>query len=419
MKTAHEHGPRKTSGAAFALARGRINFQAHKQSGPTESGVPGDYTIGVEEEYQLVDQDTGALRSRASDVLSTDWADEIKGELHETTVEIGTQVCADMAAVEKDLGRARFQAATTAAAEGLEIVAAGTHPFSSWKGVKHQKGKRYAEMMLRHDRIAREVNIFGMHIHVGVPEGIDRAVLMEKVRGFVPHLLALSCSSPFLDAEDTGFASYRAILWRQYPYTGIPPRFDSDREFQDFIELLLRSEAIRDRGNLYWSVRPHFSYPTIEFRATDACPRLEDAVTIAGFARLLVAGVAEGALEAPAQGQLSADAWRAVLTENEWHAARYGLDAFLTDPREDSGRTAVRKAVRRLLDDLSGTADALGEKDVLERVERLLERGNGADRLRRVRRETESFEEVVRWLVRETRLGTGFDRRRSQRASGA
>ena len=376
-----------------------------------------EYTIGVEEEYQLVDVDTGGLRSRASDVLSTDWADEIRGELHETTVEIGTRVCDSLASVEADLSRARFQAATTAAAEGLEIAAAGTHPFSGWQGHKLQQGQRYVEMMLRHDRIAREVNIFGMHIHIGVPERVDRAVLMERVRGFVPHLLALSCSSPFLDAEDTGFASYRAILWRQYPYTGIPPRFDSDAEFQAFVELLLRSEAIRDKGNIYWSVRPHFSYPTIEFRATDACPRLEDAATIAGLTRLLVAGVAEGSLPAPQGGDLSPDAWRAVLTENEWHVARYGLDAFLTDPMESTGRVAVRSAIRRLLDALAETAEVFGETEVLERVEALLERGNGADRLRRVYRETGSFEEVMQWLVRESRVGTGFDRRRSQRAS--
>lgn len=378
-----------------------------------------EYTIGVEEEYQLVDAETGALRSRASDVLSMDWADEIKGELHETTVEIGTPVCEGLESLERALSRARFQAATTAAAEGLEIASAGTHPFSGWQGHGFQKGARYLEMTTRHDRIAREVNIFGMHIHVGIPERFERAVLMERVRGYIPHLLALSCSSPFLDAEDTGFASYRSILWRQYPYTGIPPRFDSDREFQDFIELLLRSQAIHDRGNLYWSVRPHFSYPTIEFRATDACPRLEDAATIAALARLMVAGVAEFGVEVPDGGDLSADAWRAVLTENEWHVARYGLDAFLTDPTAEGGRTAVRTAVRRLLDRLGATAEAFGETVVLERVETLLERGNGADRLRRAHRESGSFEEVVRWLVRETRLGTGFDRRRSQRASGA
>lgn len=377
-----------------------------------------DYTVGVEEEYQLVDAATGALRSRASDVLSMDWADEIRGELHETTVEVGTRICDGLVSVERDLARARFQAATTAAAEGLEIVAAGTHPFSGWRGQQLQKGERYLRIADRHDRIAREVNIFGMHIHVGVPDRVERVAVMERVRAFVPHLLAMSCSSPFLDAEDTGFCSYRAILWRQYPYTGIPPRFEDEAAFQAFVELLLRSESIRDRGNLYWSVRPHFSYPTIEFRATDACPRVEDAATIAAFARLLVVGVAEDRLESPDGGTLSPDAWRSILTENEWHAARYGLDAFVTDPTAERGRTAVRTAIRQLLDALAPVAAELGETEVLERVEQLLERGNGADRMRRVYHERGSFEEVVAWLIGESRLGTGFDRRRAQRAGG-
>lgn len=376
-----------------------------------------EYTIGVEEEYQLVDEGTGALRSRASDVLSMDWADEIQGELHETTVEINTRVCDSFESLERELGRVRLQAATTAAAEGLEIVGAGTHPFSSWEGHSLRGEARYAHMTTRYERIAREVNIFGMHIHVGIPDGVDRAALIDQVRGFVPHLLALSCSSPFLGAEDTGFSSYRAILWRQYPYTGIPPRFDSDQEYEEFIDLLLRSEGIQDRGNIYWSVRPHFSYPTIEFRATDTCPRLEDAVTIAAFTRLLVAEVAEGRLASPAPGELNTDAWRAVLTENEWHAARYGLNAFLTDPTAPKGRIPVRAALRALVDALAPAAAECGETPVLERVEQLLERGNGADRMRRVYGESGSFEDVMAWLIRETRLGTGFDRRRTQRVS--
>lgn len=375
-----------------------------------------DYTMGVEEEYQLVDPDTGALRSRATDVLAADWADELRGELHETTVEIGTPVCAGVEEVEAELRRQRFQAATTAAAEGLEIVAAGTHPFSGWQGAEIHPEERYERIVELHDRVAREVNIFGMHVHVGVPESMDRLVLMEQVRGFIPYLLALSASSPFLDADDTGFASYRAVLWRQYPYTGVPPRFDSEAEYHDFVSLLLRSGAIRDRGNVYWSLRPHFSFPTLEFRATDVCPRLEDAATIAALARLLVMGVAERGMEPPAGGDLSPDVWRTVLTENEWHAARYGLDGQLTDPKSSGGKTPVREGVRRFLDRVAPLASELGESMVLERVEMILERGNGADRLRRVRAETGSFEEVVKWLVRETRLGTGFDRRRQQRA---
>lgn len=376
------------------------------------------YTLGVEEEYQLVDPESGALVSRASEVLSTDWADALQGELHETTVEIGTAICRCSADLERDLRRRRFQAATTAAAEGLEIVAAGLHPFSGWAGHGIRPAERYDAIKRLHERVARETNIFGMHVHVGVPEGVDRAALMKEMRPFVPHLLALSASSPFMDADDTGFASFRSILWRQFPYTGVPPRFDDEAEYERFIELLLRSEAIRDRGNVYWSIRPHFSYPTLEFRAMDVCPRLEDAVTIAAFARLLVAGGAEGRLELPGRGALSSDLWQAVLTENEWHAARFGLDAFLTDPEAEQGRTGVRASIRRLLDQLAPLAADLDETPALDRVEQLIERGNAADRLRRVYAETRSYGDVVAWLIRETRLGTGFDRRRAQRAGG-
>jgi glutamate---cysteine ligase / carboxylate-amine ligase len=366
-----------------------------------------------------VDPETGGLRSRASDVLSTDWADALQGELHETTVEIGTSVCSTLDAVEKDLRHRRFQASTTAAAEGLDIVAAGLHPFSSWEGQGIRPAKRYEAIQAHHGRVAREVNIFGMHVHVGIPEHLDRTILMKQVRVFIPHLLALSSSSPFLDAEDTGFASYRSILWRQFPYTGIPPRFDNEEQYETFIGLLLRSEAIRDRGNVYWSIRPHFSYPTLEFRAMDACPRLEDAATIASLTRLLVAGVAEGGLRPPAGGDLPSELWHAVLVENEWHAARFGLDAQLTDPEVASGRTQIRTALRRLLDGVAPLASELGETAVLERVEQLLERGTAADRMRRVHAEHRSYGEVVAWLVRETRLGTGFDRRRNQRAGGS
>lgn len=377
------------------------------------------YTIGIEEEYQLVDPETGSLRSQASQVLSTDWADALQGELHETTVEIGTAICTSSADVEEELRRRRFQAATTAAAEGLDIVAAGLHPFSGWEAHGIRPVERYKAIERVHERVAREVNIFGMHVHVGVPERLDRTVLMKQVRAFIPHLLALSASSPFMDAQDTGFASYRSILWRQFPYTGVPPRFDSEAEYERFIELLLRSEAIRDRGNIYWSIRPHFSYPTLEFRAMDACPRLEDAALIAGFARLLVVAVAERGFEVPGRGTLTPELWHAVLTENEWHAGRFGLGAFLTDPDTSKGRVGVRTALRRLLDQLAPLAAELDETPTLDRIESLLERGNGADRMRRVYAEQQSFEELVAWLVRETGLGTGFDRRRTQRANSA
>jgi carboxylate-amine ligase len=378
-----------------------------------------EYTIGVEEEYQLVDTMTQALRSRASDVLATDWSDELKGELHATMLEIGTPVCRGWGEVREQLSRQRFRAATVAAAEQLEIAAAGLHPFSRWDSHEIHDAERYEAIRDRHDRVAREVQIFGMHIHVGVPARLDRVVLMDRVKAICPHLLALSASSPFLEGEDTGFASYRGILWRKYPFMGVPPRFPDREAYDRFVDLLLRSDVVKDRASLYWSVRVHPTYPTLEFRSPDVCPRLEDAATLAELVRLVVTGVVEFDLAIPGggQGDLTPDAWRAVLTENEWLAARYGLDAQLTDPEAEEGRIGMRTAVRTLLDRLGPVAEALDAAPTLGRVEELLGRGNGADRMRAVYREEDSFEEVVAWLVRETRLGTGFDRRREQRVS--
>ncbi|MFW6330421.1 MAG: carboxylate-amine ligase [Gemmatimonadota bacterium] len=377
-----------------------------------------DYTIGVEEEYQLVDPDTGALRSRATDVLSIDWSDELRPEMHENTVEIGTPVCTGLVELREELGRQRFQTATAAAAEGLEIVAAGLHPYSRWEGHGIHDKERYEAIAERHDRVARQVQIFGMHIHVGIPERVDRIALMGRVKAFSPHLVALAASSPFVEGEDTGFASYRSILWRLYPYMGMPPHFENRHDYEDFVELLLRSGAIRDRASLYWSVRPHSVYPTLEFRAADVCPRTDDAAVLAELTRLVVAGVAESGLEIPGgrRGSLAEGAWQEILTENEWLTGRYGLDAKLTDPTEPSGIVGVRPAIRSLLDALAPVAREFDALPVLGRVEELLDRGNGADRMRRVYRERQSWDAVVAWLVRETRLGTGFDRRRTQRA---
>lgn len=379
-----------------------------------------EYTIGVEEEYQLIDADTAALRSRASDVLATDWSEELRAELHENTVEIGTPVCRGWTEVRDQLGRQRFQTATTAAAEGLEIAAAGLHPFSRWEGHDIHASDRYQALAERHDRIARQVQIFGMHIHVGIPERVDRLPLMGLVKAFCPHLVALAASSPFMEGEDTGFASYRSILWRQFPFMGIPPHFENEAEYQAYLDLLLRSGSLSDRGSLYWSIRPHATYPTLEFRSPDVCPSADDAATLAELVRMVVVGVVEFDLKIPGaeRGKLSYDAWGEVLRENEWLAGRYGLDAKLVSPTEKGGKMGVRTAVRELLDRLSPVAEALEGVDTLRRVDELLERGNGADRMRRVYQEDESFQKVVEWLVRETRLGTGTDRRRKQRASG-
>jgi glutamate---cysteine ligase / carboxylate-amine ligase len=374
-----------------------------------------EFTVGAEEEYQLVDAETGALRSRAPDVLSHDWSAEIHPELHETTLEIGTRVCSSAAELEAELGRLRFHVSTTAAAEGMRVVAAGGHPFTRWEAHEATEGERYERMLEQYGRVAWDETSFGMHIHVGVPDSVDRVQLLDRVRVYVPHLLALSCSSPFFEGADTGYASYRSILWRRWPYSGVPPRFGSMEEYCRLVDRLIAASAIDDERSLYWSIRPHSSYPTLEFRVPDVCPRMDDAVAVASLARALVVAAHDGRIEPDPRSPIGPGVADAILSGNEWRAARYGLDATLVEPAANSGKLPLRSAVRQLLEVLAPVADALGDTAALAHLETILEHGNGSDRMRRVYRDAGAFPALMQWLADETLVGTGPDRRSAQR----
>src|SRR5690606_12937655 len=228
-------------------------------AGSTE---PAPFTVGVEEEYQLVDGVTGALRSRASAVRAMDWSGDIVGEFHETQIEIGTPICTSAAHAGRELARLRLQAATAASSHDLRIVAAGTHPFSRWEGQQTTRGERYDRIRERFGRISLDEHIWGMHIHIAVPDARTRIRTMNALRHFIPHVLALSASSPIFEGEDTGYDSFRTILWRRWPMSGIPPRFRTLAEYRRFIEFQLAAGAIVDEGNVYWSLRPHVRFPT-------------------------------------------------------------------------------------------------------------------------------------------------------------
>lgn len=374
---------------------------------------PGDFTVGVEEEYQLVSAQTGDLRSRARHVLEADWSEEIQPEVYETTLEMGTRVCGSAAELDQEIRRMRLQAAAAAATQDLRLVAAGLHPFSRWHGHIPSAGERYARILERFGRVVRTEHVFGMHTHVAVGPEQDRLALMSRVRWFTPHLLALSSSSPVYESELTGFASYRNILWRRMPLSGPVPAVETEADYQKLVEVLIRSGAALDNATIYWSIRPHPRYPTIEFRIADVCPRAEDAVAISVFARVLVAAAAEGRLAPPASG-LGGGADAALLASNEWIAARYGLDAVLTDPATGDG-VPLRDSLRRLIDELHPLSQALGDGDALAGVEQILERGNGADRIREVIASWEDLGPLVDWLAGESLLGTGMDRRSEQR----
>ena len=378
------------------------------------SGKSGEYTVGVEEEYQLVTAHDGALASRARHVLEADWAGELHQEVHETMLEVGTHICADATELRKEVRRLRLQVASTAASQELRVMAAGVHPFSRWQDQLMTRGERYDRIREHYARVVRTEQVFGMHVHVAVPEEADRIPLLTTARWFTPHLLALSCSSPFYERMDTGFASYRNILWRRLPLTGPFPAVASEEQYRRFTELLVSTGAAMDVGTIYWSIRPHPQYPTIEFRIADVCPRLDDAIAIAALARALTAAIAEGALRAPQTGFVdTADV--SVISANEWTAARYGLDAHIIDPDHPGGAVSLRDSLRRLLDTVAPFSERLGDGDALRGVETILERGNAADRMRQQLPRSGGLDRLVDWVVGESMLGTGMDRRTEQR----
>lgn len=372
------------------------------------------FTIGVEEEYQLVSPEEGDLRSRGAVVRRADLSGEVDAEVKDAMLEIGTPVCRTAEELTARLRDRRFQASAAAASEDLEIVASGMHPFSSWRAHFLTDGSRPRMLAEVFRQLLFRQNIWGMHVHVAVPEEYDRAVLMNTVRTFGPQLLALSCSSPFESGVDTGYASYRTVVWRGFPFVGVPPRFESWDEYRKFIDLLLRAGTIPDDRTLYWSVRPSARYPTLELRMCDVCPSIHDAVAIAALGRAIVVAAAEESLE-PIGGSLSASLQDEMLRENEWLAARDGLEATLITPEAPGGGTHIRDAIGALLEQVRPVAERLGDGAALERIDEILTNGNAAERMRRQLAESRTLTSLVDWLIEETRAGTGIDRRLRRR----
>ncbi|HEX2167101.1 MAG TPA: YbdK family carboxylate-amine ligase [Longimicrobiales bacterium] len=366
-----------------------------------------NFTIGVEEEYQLVDAATSELMSSAQSVLAGDWTGEIRTELQASTIEIGTLVCESSEGVRRELRRLRAQAAVAAGAQDLQIVAAGVHPFSDWRGQQLSGGERYARMAETYGRIARDEHNFGMHIHVAV-EG-DRMRLLNILRDYIPHLTALGCSSPFFEGEDSGYDSYRMVLWRRWPGAGPPPRLACDADYRRYVDGMLRAGVIGDERNLYWSIRPHAAYPTLEFRMCDVCPRISDAVAIAALIRTLVFAAAEGMLT-PSATHWGPEAMDAALADDCWRACRSGLRARFVNPEVEPGFESASDAVLRLLDALAPAADMIGETSALTDVAGIIDDGTGADRLRAFHRECDDLVVATRWLAAETLVGAAMDR---------
>jgi carboxylate-amine ligase len=364
---------------------------------------PPSLTLGIEEEYQIIDPETRELRSYITEILHGDQMTlgEIKPELHQSMVEIGTKVCRTPAEVRAELIRLRGHVMRLAGKNGLVIAAAGTHPFSSWITQEITPLERY--MGVRQDLadLAQQLLIFGTHVHVGIE---DRDFLVDAqnvARYFVPHVLTLSTSSPFWMGRETGLKSYRSIIFRNFPRTGIPPVLESGTAYASLVDTLVRTGCIPNASKVWWDIRPNHSYPTLEFRVCDVCTRVDEAVCVAAILQAIVAKL----------WKLRRDNMTfrvyptALIEENKWRAVRYGLDGKLVDLGKDQempARALVRELLEWFVDDV---VDELGSRKEVEYAFKILDQGTSADRQIARYRETGDLKAVVDSVVAETAEG--------------
>jgi carboxylate-amine ligase len=361
------------------------------------------FTIGVEEEFQIVDPTTGELRSHVSELVqatSSGLGDQVKPELHQSIVEIGTKICGDVPELDSDLRRTRSELVRAAQRVGLQVSAAGTHPFSNWTEQVITPGDRYKNIVEELQQLARSLLIFGMHVHVAVPDRTTMIDLMNMARYFLPHVLALSTSSPFWMGRDTGLKSFRTTVFRRFPRTGIPDHFNSWSEYEDYINLLVKLHCIDNAKKIWWDVRPHPTFGTLEFRICDVVTRVDEAVAIAALIQAIVVKLYR--LYTKNMGFRMYP--RALIEENKWRAARWGMEGKLIDFGKQA-EVPMRDLAIELLVFTDDVVDDLGSREALEPIHRILREGTSAERQLRVFKETGDLKAVVRHLVAETSEG--------------
>ncbi|MFQ5594335.1 MAG: carboxylate-amine ligase [Anaerolineae bacterium] len=368
---------------------------------------PPSLTIGIEEEYQIIDPETRDLRSYITQFMEEGHMvlrESLKPELHQSMVEVGTPVCRTVQEAREELVRLRSVIAALANRRGLCIAAAGTHPFASWLTQDITPFERYHKVAEDMQYLARRLLIFGMHVHIGVEDREFAIDTMNVIRYMMPHILALSTSSPFWMGRDTGLKSYRSVIFEDFPRTGIPDSFNSWAEFEEFIDILVKTGSIEDGSKVWWDVRPHPFYPTLEFRVCDMCTRVDEAIAIAALFQALVAKL----WKLRRQNMTFRVYRRPLIDENKWRAVRYGLDGKLIDfgIRKE---LPARDLLRELVEFVDDVLDELGSREEVEYVYHILEEGASADRQLETFRETGDMKAVVDRLVAETMEGCEAD----------
>src|SRR5213595_2048142 len=355
------------------------------------------FTLGIEEEFQIVDPRTRELRSHVMEILEEGkmlLGEQIKPEMIQSMVEVGTGICNNIQEARADITRLRSIISGLAGKTGLAIVAASTHPFSRWQDQKIFDDERYELLVQELQTVARSLLIFGLHVHVGVGDPERRIHIMNAARYFLPHVLALSTSSPFWMGHNTGLKSYRTEIFKQFPRTDIPDHFDSYSGFQRYVDLLIKTKCIDNGKKIWWDVRPHPFFPTLEFRICDIPTRVDDTIAIAALFQAIVAK-----LDLLIDKNLGCRRYRRMLIqENKWRAVRYGLQGKMIDFGKNK-EVPVVDLIRELLDFVDDVVDELGSRKEVEHIHTILERGTSADEQLRVYKETNDLKAVVDRLI--------------------
>lgn len=365
---------------------------------------PPSLTIGIEEEYQIVDPQTRELRSYISEILEEGRVilrEQVKPEMHQSIVEVGSSVCQTPAQLREELIRLRRAVIEVAAHNGMSIVAAGTHPFSSWMTQDITPYERYMGVKQDMAELAQRLLIFGTHVHVAIEDREFLIDAMNVARYLLPHVLCLATSSPFWMGRNTGLKSYRSIIFRNFPRSGIPRIFHSWSDFTNLVDTLVATHTIPDGSKIWWDARPNWSYPTLEFRICDVCTRVDEAICIAAILQAIIAKLWKLRRDNMTFRVYESE----LIEENKWRAVRYGLDGNLIDLGKQQEMPA-RELIRELIEWFIGDViDELGSRQEVEYAYRILEEGSSADRQLATFQRTGDYQAVVDQLIRETREG--------------
>src|SRR6187455_1172111 len=354
------------------------------------------FTLGVEEEYMVVDPETRELKSHEQKIVHEGQKvikDKVKAEMHQAVVEVGTDICADADEAWQDVAALRKTISEIAGGLGFAMGAAGTHPFSHWESQLITDHIRYNELVNELQEAARSNLIFGLHVHVGMENREMANHIANSTRYFLPHIYALSTNSPFWEGRLTGYKSFRTKVFDKFPRTGIPEAFDSIEAYENYVKLLVKTNCIDNAKKIWWDLRVHPFFNTVEFRICDIPMTVQETIAITALFQAICAKL----YKLRSQNLNFMMYSRALINENKWRAGRYGIDGSMIDFGKEM-EVNTRVLIYELLDFIDDVVPDLGSRHAIGHVHKILEQGTGADRQLKVFEEKKSLVNVVDFI---------------------